>query len=252
VTPRRSNAAFTLIEVLLVMAVIAVLAGVVAYSLPRMTPDLLDESAARLASACERARDEAVRGGYVVRLVLDPQTGEWFLLAESDPLDRPGEFLDLPGDGSRVRKLPDEIKFGRVDVAAARPDAPALGGRGSTFVEFAADGTSDSAVIELLPTDDGGNFGSRWVLLKPAPAKAVVVDEAPDRPSLPADDLADTGESNPDGLDLESLLTFRAGLGGNNENSNPTNALQSLTDAVAADADAPPAGAGTIIEPTVP
>jgi general secretion pathway protein H len=65
-TPRSSRHGFTLIEMLVVMAIVAIAAGLMIVSLPDRQQDRLNEEAERLAALFESARAEARASGISV------------------------------------------------------------------------------------------------------------------------------------------------------------------------------------------
>lgn len=185
--PRARRAGFTLIEMLAVVLIFALLAGL---ALPRLgvrTGRALDEEATRLAATLEFARQRAVMTGVPHRLVLDLDAGRYWLewragearaRGEPEPLGPPEATLAPPEDAPvlmeapqaeerRFRALPGELgERHRMDdaVFAARvetPSGPAQ--RGRVAIRFERDGTS--APTELaLESRDGGRL---WLELGP-------------------------------------------------------------------------------------
>ena len=69
----RSRRGFTLIEMIVVLIVIAVTAGLTAPAMMRMAGPAADDSdAAPLTALLRGARRQAIEGGSVVTLILDP------------------------------------------------------------------------------------------------------------------------------------------------------------------------------------
>lgn len=212
--PYRSRAGFSLIELLLVIGLLGILAAVTAVVVPSLRTEKLEAATGRIAAAARLAASEAVRLGIRVQLVLDPETGEYQIMGEADPVESADEFTPLDGEYGRTQTLPEGTRFGRIEVAAAH-ESPAPGGRrNAVAIEFTPEGTSDPANIELLSGDEA-DPKQGWVTVRPLPATVAVVKEEPDAVRLPDDDIADAGEYNPAGFDVEGLLTFRNGLAGN-------------------------------------
>jgi len=228
-----SRKGFTLLEILLVLALLVVLAGVTAYFIPPTSGQRLQQGAIRFAGACERAAATARRMGVRTRLTLDTKAGKWRMTVELDPVEEPDEFGDAPDGGSREFELPEGVSFGKgTEVGAARPGA-APEARDLVVIDFAPDGTCDAAVVELT-IDDGGIALTRYVALEPLAAAVSIESEAPDLAALPGDLRRDSGEVNPAALDIESLLQYGGGLGGNNPDPkyDPAKKMTGLLDEV--------------------
>ncbi|CAD5372571.1 Type II secretion system protein GspH [Rubrivivax sp. A210] len=93
--PRRGAAGFTLVELLIVIAIIAVSVGLVAMSLPDGDAGRLDEEGARLSALLEMARAEARVSGVTVRWV--PRgAGEAEPMSDSNLPPSDFRFIGLP------------------------------------------------------------------------------------------------------------------------------------------------------------
>jgi len=121
--PRRArDAAFTLIELALVLLIIGILAGVAIPSLSRLGQAHIDAEADRLAAMISYLHDEAALRGRTYRLTLD--------------LDEPGYAVEVadPASGKFVsprseqgwdpyapqrRELPAEVRIASVETASA-------------------------------------------------------------------------------------------------------------------------------------
>jgi len=170
----RRRAAFTLIEMLAVVAIFALLAAFVAPNLGLVSSRRLQQQAERLSAQLELARQRAVVTGVPHRLAIDLDRGsywlEWFVTqAESigEPelppvLDLRGsapipmaptreaarEFRPLPGMFGRETAIEESLLFQAVETPEGSID------QGEAFVVFERDGTASPTEI-ILADDDG-------------------------------------------------------------------------------------------------
>ena len=168
---------FTLIELMIVVAMIAVIAAI---ALPRIDPFLPERrlrSAARLLSgAITLAYGEAIAKNKTYRLYMDTSTDQYWI-TEVKKLEDDGERAYATGirigtqfellestDGSEnveetlpsepmfARKsLPSGVRFSSVEVRRG------LSGRDAQYIEFNPLGAADPASISLV-NDDGEKF----------------------------------------------------------------------------------------------
>ena len=161
--PPRACGGFTLLEVLLVLAVLALLAGAVILNLGgRRDVEALQEGMSRLETAILMARAEAATLGLRLRLDFDPQETKVLVLWEPEPLTDPGNFVEYTGctwqdsielEGVRIEKS----EF--VGSSAYRSAETATGGGSASqsalaSITFEPDGSSDSVAVELTSTAD--------------------------------------------------------------------------------------------------
>jgi type II secretion system protein H len=163
---------FTLIEVLAVLLIFALLAGVALPNLGLRTSRALDDESKRLASELEFARQRAVMTGVSHRLLFDLDEDaywiEWFVSDqapgdeeaavapaedERGPLQltppRGGErsYRPLPGSYGGVRELPDLVALEGIETPGGYLE------EGRVQLEFAGNGTSDPASVLLTDAD---------------------------------------------------------------------------------------------------
>ncbi len=160
--PRRRRRAFTLLEVVLVLALLAGISGLVVLQLDALRgQEDLRTGARNFASGLEMARAEAAATGRRVRIAFDPDTAEPQVLWELEPLTAAQEFVphetslwrDRLHDG-RCRVIRSELTG---DGAEAWRTVPAAGGTDGpelAAITFRPDGSSDSAEVELAPLDE--------------------------------------------------------------------------------------------------
>jgi prepilin-type N-terminal cleavage/methylation domain-containing protein len=161
--PPRACGGFTLLEILLVLGVLALLAGAVIISLSgRSEVEALREGMGRLETAMLMARAEAANLGLRLRLDFDPQAMQVLVMYEPEPLAEPGTFVAYAGctwqdslefEGIRIEKC----EF--VGSSAYRAVETATGGGSSSdsalaSVTFEPDGSSDSVHLELTSAAD--------------------------------------------------------------------------------------------------
>jgi prepilin-type N-terminal cleavage/methylation domain-containing protein len=167
----RRSAGFSLIEVLAVLVIFALLAGVVIPNFGIRSARLLDEESQRLASSLEFARQRAVMTGRTQRLILDLDRNTYQLEAFGPPpgveieeeelaaaapveedLTHPAlsppvredlDYYPLPGTPGEVQRIDDEVVVEGVEYSAGTAT------EGVFQVVFERDGTADWAVLHL-------------------------------------------------------------------------------------------------------
>jgi len=152
----RRSLGFTLIELILVMALLAIVMAIAAPSLSRsMRQRNLDGEAARLLAATEYARDEAISQGVPMTVWIDPEgrrfgiePKEGFLGNET----RIREFSVDPDIGLEIANA--VVKRGIVEAMEFAPDGtPAL-----TNVESVVLKDRFNSVLTLAQTTDGWGY----------------------------------------------------------------------------------------------
>jgi len=191
----RRCSAFTLIEMIAVVAIFALLVAVVAPNLGTLTGRTLRDSTDALAARIELARQRTVMTGIPHRVWIDLDGGryrlEW-LVSEAEALGEEEPSEPAPVDLNSQLPLPLEAPRGA--ERAFRPLPGTLGrdavldgslafrgvetptgwlARGETSIAFDMDGTTESAAVIL--DDDSG----RALVIDVLPlAEAVRVDDA--------------------------------------------------------------------------
>ena len=139
---RRHNSAFTLLELILVMVLIALIVAIVA---PRMTGFSMgqsnSETARRIVAAAQYAQAEASNEGRTYRLNFDPPNGKYWLTMQN------GAVYVAPGDVDYKNQfvIGDGVASMNVDIQP-QPDG--------LYVQFRPTGRSDPINITL--TDRSG------------------------------------------------------------------------------------------------
>jgi type II secretion system protein H len=172
----RQRAAFTLIEMLAVVAIFALLAAFVAPNLGLVSSRRLQQEAERLRAELELARQRTVVTGIRHRLAIDLDRGsyrlEWLVtdaesLGEQEveteldlrgsapipmaaPPEPAREFRPLPGMFGRESMIQESLRFQSVETPGGSV------GDGEAFVLFERDGTASPTEIILADEDDHG------------------------------------------------------------------------------------------------
>ncbi|MGE0710178.1 MAG: Tfp pilus assembly protein FimT/FimU [Planctomycetota bacterium] len=156
----RHQRTFTLLEILLVVAVIGILAGL---TVPRMSGSTkrhrLEAQARTMVGLARKARALAAGEGRTYVLLVDPAGRELRLVRQRDPLAEPDDAkdpeLEVPADERWARPLSFEEDV-TLDRALVEDEEQKLSGSGAEplLVPFRPDGTSDAVQLDFrLGTD---------------------------------------------------------------------------------------------------
>ena len=192
-TPRALRGAFTLIEIVLAVALVALLAGMALVNFGAWrSGQALDEGAQRWETALRMARAEAANLGRRLRLAFDANDGRVVVLWEPEPLTEPGQFTEYTAcgwkdavdlGGVRVEKCEyiGSSTYRTLDAQSVRTGDVANADLAE--ITFEPDGSSDSVALTLVAADapesprvvieiDGlsGAISSRRVSLEESPA----------------------------------------------------------------------------------
>jgi prepilin-type N-terminal cleavage/methylation domain-containing protein len=156
--PGRSATGFTLIEIVLALALVVLLAGIGAMTMGAWGGNrTLEEGAGRIESALRMARAEAANQGRRIRLEFMEDGGRPQVQWEADPLLKPGVFEPMAACTWQDHLEMDRLRVERCQLVGPSVQRPADWGaelrqdaeEAPMAVLFEPDGSSDSAVIEL-------------------------------------------------------------------------------------------------------
>ena len=178
--PREVTAGFTLIEMLAVVAILALVIGVALPNFGLRSRRATQDEAKQLAANLEFARQRSVMTGVPHRLVIDVEGGSYWLewlvsearaRGEDDLLGLPvyelggrtevpmsppeaveRSYHALPGSLGQTASVRDAVRIDGIEIAGGFLE------RGLVNIVFERDGTSESAQI-LLSDTDGHSIG---------------------------------------------------------------------------------------------
>jgi general secretion pathway protein H len=145
-TSRTDQAAFTLLEVIVMLAVLALAVGLVLPRFGDVGALSVDAAARELAATINLTRERAILGAHPLRMVLDADAGHWTI------------------DGTERGALPARVHLRRITTGEASH------GAGMVALDFDPTGDPLPARIDLV--DDRGHAAS--VVVPPAGGRAVV------------------------------------------------------------------------------
>jgi general secretion pathway protein H len=224
---RRARArGLTLIEVVIVMVIMALLAGGVAMATGQVARSRLRGSASRVMAALRIGYQRASSTGKQLRLVLDfdkrelwlEESADVMLLASNDIYGNGGAlaatsaekaaeedaqrinagpqapraaFAPVPGQAGQAQELYEGIKFRAVD--AAHDDKPKTTGRGYVYL-FGSQAERASVQLQVIGDDEPNDALS--VVMAPLTGKASIASGAVALPRPKDDAEASEGEDN--------------------------------------------------------
>jgi prepilin-type N-terminal cleavage/methylation domain-containing protein len=146
--PGHRRRGFTLYEVIIVMILLVIMAGIVAPSFSGFFPGVKVRSASdTIIASTGKARADAVltmRGFRIVFVEATEQAAAHHYLAyEADPLREPGVFHRLGGAWGAPEELPDDVTFESLE--GAQEDSTTK----EKYFEFRPDGTATEGSIVL-------------------------------------------------------------------------------------------------------
>ena len=162
--------AFTLIELIVVVAIISVMVGMIA---PRLYgakgSTRLRNSARRFLLTAQYARDFAATRRCNCRLTIDTSEQGYTLTRQEDAEHDPNEFIPLDANLAKPQRLDEGFSFGRIRIVPrlGRPQQDLR----ADYIDFQPTGQADAAVVEIT---DGNIIYS--VLVAPYTAYAKLVE----------------------------------------------------------------------------
>lgn len=137
---------FTLIEMLVVVAIIGVLAGTLIPRLPDVTASRLKQTARRLAGTITYLYERSAATQLVYRLTLDMEKNEFYVSL----LNKDNQFEETRLDFARRTRMPDNVRVESADIPAQ-----GLVSAGRAQIHFYPGGFTEQAYVHLK--DVSGN-----------------------------------------------------------------------------------------------
>ena len=159
---RRQPAGFTLTELIVVMVIMVIAAGIVLPTFMRQLEYARLSSAARRLLSCARyTRSQAVIRNVPYRLNIDEEGRRyWITFHDADRAELGEEpFRTDTSTLGLVKELPEDVTFEQIVIGDERREADGSAAEqvnedGSIFVECRPDGTSDGLQILLKNAED--------------------------------------------------------------------------------------------------
>lgn len=156
----RARRGFTMVELMVVIAIIGVMSGVVTLSWRAILPrESLNAEVRRLSDVIQTARSEAISRSAEYRVVYNLETNTYWLLT---PFGEKGEYEPEPEKRRPLLRhtLSPEISFDSITI-----DGESFGDNEEVFVRFDAVGSSNAHTIVLA--QEGKNTLHRTIEVLP-------------------------------------------------------------------------------------
>ena len=145
---QRRRSAFTLVELMVVMAIMAILAGMaVPQFFGRSRAVALRQAARQLLDAARYAQHLAVTQRRHFRLVLDEREGSFEIQGQDKPQRQPDSYLKLKYGVIRAGRLPEGVRFG--DIRIDSGEGTTTADWDEQFIAFTPTGGADAAIIQI-------------------------------------------------------------------------------------------------------
>ena len=144
----RKRLAFTLVELMVVVAIIAVLSGMaIPQFFGRSQAVALRQSTRELLDAARYAQHLAVTQRRNFRLVIDPREGRFEIQGQDDPERQPDSYGKLKYGVIRSGRLPEGVRFG--DIRIDSGEGTTAADWDEQFITFTPTGGADAAIIQI-------------------------------------------------------------------------------------------------------
>jgi type II secretory pathway pseudopilin PulG len=171
--PRTATGGFSLVELLLAVALLVLLFGAVAFNFSSLQRGAeLEEGARQLEALLRYARAHAANSGHKVRLSFEEDAGDGLLVPlgnldvtwEADPLAQPGVFITLPETAGYVSSILDVISIENVRppgaLTPATPDG--LGPNNDSAPAPGATTVSGNGPASADPLSEAGSASTQF------------------------------------------------------------------------------------------
>ncbi|MCB1154324.1 type II secretion system protein [bacterium] len=165
---RRRRRGFTLLEILVVIVIIAGISTLIIPQFGDLFQTNLKGAVRRLTGTVKFCFHESVIKQQIIRLQIDPVTGEYWPTILAVGENNIGQFVDLPGSLAGRGRLPDGIRF--VDVVT--PHDVLKNEEEIAFISFFPTGFAERAVIHM----EGGRENFFTLVVEPLTGEVEILD----------------------------------------------------------------------------